>query len=125
MCFGTPKESLNFYIYSFHFPIFVILRITMSELFKGMKLFSADGAEQPAKSLEGKLVGLYFSAQWCPSCRDFTPILAQFYRNLRRDNHPFEVVFISRDRSYEVLPCSLLFRMCVAAAELSFFNSLS
>lgn len=47
-----------------------------------------------------KVVGLYFSADWCGPCRAFTPRLVQFY-NDRKSVHPddFEVVFVSRDRS--------------------------
>ena len=26
-----------------------------------------------------KLIGFYFSAHWCPPCRLFTPVLAEFY----------------------------------------------
>ena len=74
----------------------------MSDLFSTSKLFSKDGTEQSSQQLAGKMTGLYFSAKWCPSCRQFTPLLAQFYGLLRRDQEPFEIVYVSRDRSYEV-----------------------
>jgi len=46
-----------------------------------------------------KLVGLYFSAHWCGPCRQFTPLLAEFYathKSLNKDD--FEIVFVSGDR---------------------------
>ena len=60
------------------------------------KLVDAEGNEVELSSLEGKLVALYFSAQWCPPCRAFTPGLVEF-RNENADE--FQVVFISSDRS--------------------------
>lgn len=47
-------------------------------------------------ALEGKVVGIYFSAHWCGPCRRFTPQLVKY-----RDKYPddFEVVFVSSDRS--------------------------
>ena len=44
------------------------------------------------------VVGLYFSAQWCPPCRAFTPLLAKLYQQHSK-SHAFEVVFASRDRN--------------------------
>lgn len=44
----------------------------------------------------GKLIGVYFSAHWCPPSRDFTPVLRNFYSQVRDD---FEVVFISWDNN--------------------------
>ncbi len=62
-------------------------------------LISADGAEVDRDTaIKGKLVGLYFSAHWCPPCRSFTPQLVEF-RN--RHAGEFEVVFVSFDRSLE------------------------
>ena len=29
-----------------------------------------------------ELIGIYFSAHWCPPCRQFTPILSNFYLHL-------------------------------------------
>ena len=48
-----------------------------------------------------RLVGLYFSAHWCPPCRRFTPMLAELYDLLceRRPYHGLEIVFVSSDRS--------------------------
>jgi len=39
--------------------------------------------EKGAQALAGKkVVVLYFSAQWCPPCRIFMPILKEFYEVL-------------------------------------------
>ncbi len=46
----------------------------------------------------GKTVGIYFSAHWCPPCRGFTPVLAEFY-NKHHQAKNFEIVFASSDRS--------------------------
>jgi thiol-disulfide isomerase/thioredoxin len=35
--------------------------------------------------------GIYFSAHWCPPCRQFTPRLAQTYNALRAAGRDFEV----------------------------------
>ncbi|XP_067650259.1 paxillin-like isoform X1 [Haliotis asinina] len=58
-----------------------------------------DKEEIDASILQGKVVGLYFSAHWCPPCRHFTPELLRLYEKLREDGKSFEVVFVSSDRS--------------------------
>ena len=56
-----------------------------------------------------RLIGVYFSAHWCPPCRQFTPMLAELYDAIREDEHDLvsglgadehalEVVFVSSDR---------------------------
>jgi nucleoredoxin len=68
-----------------------------------------------ADHFNGKVVALYFSAHWCPPCRQFTPVLKvcfiflfnfycqfvyclqDFYEEL--DGEKFEIVFVSFDRS--------------------------
>jgi thiol-disulfide isomerase/thioredoxin len=62
------------------------------------QLEDAQGHPVSRDTLQGKLIGLYFSAEWCPPCRAFTPNLVKF-RNDHKDK--FEVVFISRDRTPE------------------------
>lgn len=46
-----------------------------------------------------KLIGLYFAARWCPSCRKFTPELVEYYNRVSAAHPEFEVVFVSNDRS--------------------------
>ena len=48
----------------------------------------------------GKVLGLYFSAHWCPPCRAFTPQLAQWYEKVKESSNGenFDIVFISSDR---------------------------
>ena len=33
--------------------------------------------------LEGKVIGIYFSAHWCPPCRGFTPKLVEWYGKVK------------------------------------------
>lgn len=77
----------------------------MVDLFSGRFLTNKDGhAVDPEEALQNKIVGLYFSAAWCSLCREFTPVLCDFYSELVEDAPspaPFEVVFVSSDRSSE------------------------
>ena len=59
------------------------------------------GARVGPEALRGKTVAVYFSAHWCPPCRQFTPVLAQLYETLRARTTDFEVVFVSADKSAE------------------------
>jgi len=65
-----------------------------------LKLQGKDGAVTPVSALaEKQVVGLYFSAHWCPPCRGFTPKLAATYNAMKaagRDD--FEFVFVSSDK---------------------------
>ncbi|EYC37643.1 hypothetical protein Y032_0775g2258 [Ancylostoma ceylanicum] len=74
------------------------------DLFVGKPLLGPDGTGCDAKSaLEGKMIALYFSAMWCPSCRQFTPKLGRFYKELKESGKNFEIVLVSRDREDEDL----------------------
>ena len=72
----------------------------MAELLKNAKLTKNDSAKTKADGsvLEGKVVGLYFSAHWCPPCRNFTPILKDFHAELE-DDGGFEIVYVPFDRT--------------------------
>nr|AZL94446.1 transposase [Nephromyces sp. MMRI] len=45
-----------------------------------------------------EIVGLYFSAHWCPPCRAFTPRLATVYSQAKQKGKSFEIIFVSLDR---------------------------
>lgn len=51
--------------------------------------------------LDGKIVGLYFSAGWCPPCQTFTHLLCETYDELVKRNSNFEVVFLSFDKNVD------------------------
>ena len=68
------------------------------ELF-GSKLTDASEKSADTSELDGKKIGIYFSAQWCPPCRAFTPRLVETYKQLQQDGKPFEIVFVSSDRT--------------------------
>jgi nucleoredoxin len=72
---------------------------TFIELLTG-SLVSHAGPVAP-ESLKGKRLGLYFSAHWCPPCRQFTPILKEAHQKAAAENKPFEVIYISADNSEE------------------------
>lgn len=60
------------------------------------------GDKVPINSLCGKdkVIGIYFSADWCPPCKGFTPKLVDFYNKLKasEQNFKFEIVFVSWDK---------------------------
>ncbi|XP_058078668.1 uncharacterized protein LOC131226997 [Magnolia sinica] len=59
-----------------------------------------NGDQVKIANLDGKTVGLYFSASWCGPCRRFTPTFAEVYEELAAKGD-FEAVFVSRDRDEE------------------------
>lgn len=79
----------------------VPLDVDCFERLLGPTLQTKSGIKATGEVLENaKLVGLYFSAHWCPPCRKVTPALAEMY-DVLKDSHPFhglEIVFVSSDR---------------------------
>lgn len=49
--------------------------------------------------LEGKVVGLYFSANWYRPCRNFNQVLDAAYQDLKNRGAGFEIVFVSSDEN--------------------------
>lgn len=59
------------------------------------KALTADVLEQT------KIIGLYFSASWCPPCQAFTPVLAQWYEDAKELYDDIEIIYMSYDKSIE------------------------
>ena len=43
--------------------------------------------------------GLYFSAHWCPPCRNFTPKLINFYEVANKTQKQIEIILVSSDKN--------------------------
>ena len=67
------------------------------EILADQFLAQGGNASVGKEALEGKTLGLYFSAHWCPPCRQFTPMLKQFYADYKAKDPNFEIVFVSGD----------------------------
>jgi nucleoredoxin len=73
--------------------------------------FTSKSGEVGREAIEGKTIGIYFSAHWCPPCRGFTPELVKTYNKLKEQGKDFEIIFASSDRDessfseyYEEMP---------------------
>tara|TARA_R100000027_G_scaffold67677_1_gene67665 strand:+ start:11924 stop:12436 length:513 start_codon:yes stop_codon:yes gene_type:complete len=69
-------------------------------------LVKLDGEELVSASdaLEGKeIIAVYYSAHWCPPCRQFTPGLSEFYDEASAEYPNFQMVFMSNDRSADAM----------------------
>lgn len=51
--------------------------------------------------LEGKVIALYFSANWYPPCRNFNQVLVGVYEELKNNGSNFEIVFVSSDEDLD------------------------
>nr|KAG5704179.1 hypothetical protein BaRGS_009709 [Batillaria attramentaria] len=70
----------------------------LKELF-GDEVYGAGDKKVPTASLsDNDLIGIYFSAHWCPPCRAFTPKLAECYKKINDSGKKFEVIFVSSDK---------------------------
>ena len=69
-----------------------------NSVFNGAKLLTKSGELVDAESAlaDKKVIALYFSAHWCPPCRQFTPMLKDFFEEL--SDSPLAIIFVSSDR---------------------------
>jgi len=78
-----------------------------------------DGGTMPAtEACRGAdVIGIYFSAHWCPPCRGFTPKLGATYTKLAEEKPgKFEVLFVSSDHAepeFQEYFASMPFRLAV------------
>lgn len=71
---------------------------SIQSFFAADKIINGDGSTVPADTLKDKIIGLYFSAHWCPPCRGFTPVLSEKYKGILSDGGNFDIIFVSSDR---------------------------
>lgn len=69
----------------------------------GEHLVNAGNEQVHTDEVQAQKIALYFSALWCPPCRNFTPLLVDAYNEMQAAGEPFEVVFVSADRSAEAM----------------------
>lgn len=68
----------------------------------GDTLVNKDGEELSVNRLaDDQRIGIYFSAHWCPPCRQFTPKLVKLYEKFEKQDKSFEIVFVSFDKKKE------------------------
>jgi nucleoredoxin len=75
---------------------------SIASLVKGSLVTSRNGvlrSHLDAEFEKKKLIGLYFSAEWCGPCRKFTPKLVAYYNQIAAAHPEFEVLFISNDKT--------------------------
>ncbi|CAF1358547.1 unnamed protein product [Rotaria sp. Silwood1] len=93
---NTHKHPLVEYLFPEH-------RYSLKQLFASVPYLLAPNNEGQLETNSlwkngVKSIGLYFSAHWCPPCREFTPQLVKFYKEAQDSGHPFSLVFLSSDR---------------------------
>ena len=64
-------------------------------------LLKNDGNIEKSKVFEAPLIGLYFSALWCPPCVGFSPLILDFYKKINKDEKKIEIIFCSLDEDEE------------------------
>lgn len=79
---------------------------TLKELLGDKLLQHNDSGDETVEistdELNEKIVGLYFSAHWCPPCRRFTPKLAEAFNKLSATTkNKLDIVFLSADRDQD------------------------
>ena len=50
---------------------------------------------------QSAVVTLYFTADWCPPCRIFTPVLLEFYNDANYPDKRLEIVQVSSDKDID------------------------
>jgi len=71
----------------------------MADILNDAKILDKDGNTVSLQKIqENTVIGLYFSAHWCPPCRQYTPMLAEKYNSLREEGKKLEIIFVSSDR---------------------------
>jgi len=55
----------------------------------------------PDEVLAGKEVAIFYAGEFCPSCRNLTPKLREFFDKRNREGRPLALIFLSADQDEE------------------------
>jgi nucleoredoxin len=84
-------------------PLEPLPPVPPAELF-GEVFYHADGSTAGIESLQDReIIGIYFATRTCPACVGFTPLLVNFFNQLRQAGKSFEIVFVSLDPSVGIM----------------------
>ena len=62
------------------------------------ELQAANGSKVTQQAaLSGKIVALFFSAEWCGACTAFVPTLRTLYEDSKENDSALEVIYVSSD----------------------------
>lgn len=64
----------------------------------GTKFESSQGEVSLEEVTKYPLIGVFFSAEWCPPCQGFFPLLTSFYSEVNKKEKVFEIIFCSSDQ---------------------------
>ncbi|KFH09594.1 apicoplast-associated thioredoxin family protein Atrx1 [Toxoplasma gondii VAND] len=64
----------------------------------GDAFVAGEGQKVGKDALDNNVVGIYFSASWCPPCQAFTPKLVEALKGWKEQGKDVSVVFVSNDR---------------------------
>ncbi|MBT8044022.1 MAG: redoxin domain-containing protein [Verrucomicrobiae bacterium] len=82
----------------------IMTTLAMAESLDTVSLYRLENGEAKEFKLRDETthVAFYFSASWCPPCRQTTPPLVEEYqRMLKQESMPVEMVLVGSDRSEE------------------------
>lgn len=66
--------------------------------FENLTIINKEKMQMNLKEINKKVIGLYFSASWCPPCKKFTPVLSTFYEDMVEYYDDIEIIYISSDK---------------------------
>ncbi|OMJ83798.1 hypothetical protein SteCoe_15207 [Stentor coeruleus] len=67
----------------------------------GDSLLGKQGSISTSVLSQADMILLYFSASWCPPCRQFTPVLANFYNQVNASRKQVEIIYVSWDQTIQ------------------------
>jgi nucleoredoxin len=73
----------------------------LSKLYSSVVNKSGAKVENPGLDNRGYVM-VYYSASWCPPCRQFTPILNKYYLENRKKQN-FDILLVCADRSEKAM----------------------